>query len=156
MDKQDYITYLDRLLRDKQNFDICDYQFTLNHLASDSFTDIDVIEFDVYRRRLGLEDFYGTRELMIPKEKLSCTIALNEYEVYKDSLLCLGEVEFIPMKFYKTFKVNDIEVSYSSEEAGYFKIESGEIRNNCHLFFDIKNKKLITLEDSDFAEYEED
>ena len=51
--------------------------------------------------------------------------------------------------------INDKETGYEITEYHEYKVESPEIRNNSNLFFDINNKKLITLEGKDFAEYTE-
>ena len=156
MDKQDYISYLDRLIRDTKNYNISDYEFTMRQLESDAYVDRDIIRYDVFRRKKGLEDFYGTRELQIPDKEYTSVLNLEHLKIYKGNLLYIEEVEFSPTQFEYKFTVDDKEVSYRISEDKVYMIESTEIKNNSNLFFDIKHKKLITMEGKDFAEYEED
>ena len=156
LDKQDYISYLDRLIRDTKNYNISDYEFTMRQLESDAYVDRDIIRYDVFRRKKGLEDFYGTRELQIPDKEYTSVLNLEHLKIYKGNLLYIEEVEFSPTQFEYKFTVDDKEVSYRISEDKVYMIESTEIKNNSNLFFDIKHKKLITMEGKDFAEYEED
>lgn len=156
MDKQDYISYLDRLIRDTKNYNISDYEFTMRQLESDAYVDRDIIRYDVFRRKKGLEDFYGTRELQVPDKEYTSVLNLEHLKIYKGNLLYIEEVEFSPNQFEYKFTVDDKEVSYRISEDKVYMIESTEIKNNSNLFFDIKHKKLITMEGKDFAEYEED
>lgn len=155
MFKQDYIVYLDRMIKDMEEHDYCDYYYTLSQLSLEIEDCDEVVRYDILRRRLGMSEFYGTGELKVTGKDYTSTLNLERFKVYKNNLLYLGEVEFSPDSFDNKLMINDREVSYEITEYHEYKVESPEIRNGSNLFFDIKNKKLITLEGKDFAEYTE-
>lgn len=156
MDKSEYLGYIDRLIGDIDSYNMCDYEYTMRQLSSDTYTEVQLIEFDIFRRKHGIEGLYGLRELIPKGIDYGAVLNLNLFEVYHDSLLYLGEVEFVPIDFNRSFVVDDEELSYDSTECGYYKVGYGEMRGNSNLFFDIKNKKLITMEGSDFDKLKQD
>lgn len=155
MFKQDYIVYLDRMIKDMKEYDYCDYSYTLSQLSLEIENGDEVIKYDILRRRLGLNEFYGTGELEVIERDYTSTLNLERFKIYKNNLLYLGEVEFTSDSFDNKLMINDKETGYEITEYHEYKVESPEIRNNSNLFFDINNKKLITLEGKDFAEYTE-
>lgn len=152
MDKDEYVRHLDAMIEAQNSNDYANLIFIRNLMGCELRISDDLIDFDTFRRRNGLNKFYAFDEVKRNESTYANVGILEKFSIYKENYLFLGEVSFVPKDLkYKMLVDNEIiEYEQDSENHTDYLISSNEIKDDALLFFDILNKKVVIIEKDTF------